>query len=203
MVSTVVPIHNLPYWYSELLQLMPSSHHLLSSCTNASLGPPSLPKSATLTQQPSKFMNRLIPTLTPSDDRLINTAYLLHPCMLVSQLSCMIPFTRFGSPLQWYVCYPRTATRYAPAIVLSTAAQDNTCMNAVSNLLTLSQMPQQLHHRLLPNPVSPCCSLHLPSLHNQHSLCLLHWQCLHLQSHRPQWFPPCQLSQRSTLCLHL
>ena len=31
---------------------MPSSHHLLSSCTNASLGLPSLPKSATLTQQP-------------------------------------------------------------------------------------------------------------------------------------------------------
>ena len=33
-------------------------------------------------QQPSKFMNGL----TPSDHRLINTANLLHPCILVSQL---------------------------------------------------------------------------------------------------------------------
>ena len=44
----------------------PSSHHLLSSPTNTSLGSPFLPKSATLTQQHSKFMNGLIPTLMPS-----------------------------------------------------------------------------------------------------------------------------------------
>ena len=105
---------------TELLQLMPSSHHLLSPCTNTSLGPPSLPKSATLNQQPSKFVNGMLPTLTPSDHRLINTANLLHPCMLVSQLPCMIPFTRFASPLQWYASYPRTATRCTPAMVLST-----------------------------------------------------------------------------------
>ena len=36
--------------YSELIQSTPSSHHLLSSCTNASLGPPCLPKSTTLAQ---------------------------------------------------------------------------------------------------------------------------------------------------------
>ena len=156
------------------LQLTPSSHHLLSSCSNASLGPPSLPKSTTLTQQPSKFMNRLLPALTPSDQRLINTANLLHPCMPVSQLPCTIPFIRLGSPLQWYMLYPRTATRYAPAMVLSTAAQDDTCMNAVSNLLTLSQMPQQPHCRLLPDPMSLCHSLHQPNLHNQHLLHLQH-----------------------------
>ena len=50
--------HSSPSWHSKLLQLVPSSHHLLSSCTNTSSGPPSLPKSATLTQQPSKFVNR-------------------------------------------------------------------------------------------------------------------------------------------------
>ena len=126
MLSTVVLIHSLPSWCSELLQLMPSSHHLLSSCTNTSLGPPSLPKSATLTQQPSKFMNGLLPAPTPSNHRQINTANLLHPCMLVSQLPCMIPFTRFGSLLQWYVSYLRTATRYTPAMVQSTTAHEMT-----------------------------------------------------------------------------
>ena len=164
---------------------------LPSSCTNTSLGPPFLPKSVTLTQQPSKFMNRLTPTLTPTDHRLINTANLLHPCMWVSQLPCTIPFARFGSPLQWYAYYIRTATRYAPGMVLFTTAQDNTHMNAVSSPLTLFQVPQQPHHRFL------------PSLHNQHSICLLHPQHLQLQSHRPQLSPPCQLSQRSPLHLCL
>ena len=200
-VSTAVPIHSSSSWHSELLQLMPSSHHLLSSCTNASLGLPSLPKSATLTQQPSKFTDGLLPTPTPSNHRLINTVNLLHPCMLVSQLPCLMLFARFGFPLQWYMSYPRTATRYAPAMVLFTATWDDTCMNTVSSLLTLLQMPQQLHCRLLPDPMSPCCSLHLPSLHNQHSLCLLHPQCLWLQRHRPHLFPPCQLSQGSPMCL--
>ena len=41
---------------------MPSSHHLLNSCTNTNLGLPFLPKSTTLTQQPLKFMNGLLPT---------------------------------------------------------------------------------------------------------------------------------------------
>ena len=59
MLSTVVPIHSSPSWHSELLQSIPSSHHLLSSCTNAYLELPSLPKSATLTWQPSTFMNGL------------------------------------------------------------------------------------------------------------------------------------------------
>ena len=59
MLSTVVLIHSLPSWCSKLLQSMPSSHHLLSSCTNASLGPPSLPKSTTLnpTSPPSSQMD--------------------------------------------------------------------------------------------------------------------------------------------------
>ena len=139
VLCTVVPICSLLSWHSELFQLMPSSHHLLSSCTNASLGPPFLPKSTTLTQQPSKFMNRWLPTPTPPNHGLINTANLLHPCMLVSQLSCMIPFTRFGSLLQWYMSYPRTATRYTSVMVLFTTAQDDTYMNAVSGLLALFQ----------------------------------------------------------------
>ena len=200
MLSTVVLIHSLPSWHSELLQLMLSSHHLLSSCTNITSGPPSLPKSATLTQQPSKFMNGLIHTLTPSDHRLINTANLLHPCMLVSQLPCTIPFARFGSLLQWYMSYPRTATRYAPVMVLSTAKQDETSVNAVSNLLTLFQMLQQPCHRCLPDPMSLCHSLHQPNLHKQ---CNQHLSHLQLQNHRPQLFLTDQLSQRSPLHLCL
>ena len=178
MPSTVVPICSYPPGTLKLLQLMPSSHHLLSSCTNSSLGPQFLPKSATLTQQPSKVMNRLLPSLTPSNHKLINTANLLHPYMLVSQLPCMTPFARFGSPLQWYTSYTRTATMYVPEMVLPTAAQDDTNVNTVSSLLTLFQMPQQPHHGLLPEPMSSCHSLHLPSLHSQCSLHLLHPQCL-------------------------
>ena len=109
----------LVLWATPVNAKLPSPAELL---TNTSLGPPSLPKSATLTQQPSKFTNGLLPFLTSSDHRLINTANLLHPCMLVSQLPCMITFRRFGSPLQWYMSYPRTATRNTPAMVLSTAA---------------------------------------------------------------------------------
>ena len=71
--STAVPIHSSPSWHSKLHQSMPSSHHLLSSCIITSLGPPFLPKSATLTQQPSKFVNGFIPTPMPSRHRQINT----------------------------------------------------------------------------------------------------------------------------------
>ena len=178
ILSTAVPIHTLPSWCSELHQLMPSFHHLLSSCTNTSLGPSILPKSATLTQQPSKFVNGLIPAPMPPRHRWINTANLLHPCMLVSPLPCMTPFARFGSPLQWYASYPRTTTKYAPVMVWSTATQDDTYMNAVSSKLTLFQTPQQPHCKLLPDLTSLHHSLHLPSLHNQHNLCQLHPQCL-------------------------
>ena len=178
VLSTVVVIHNLPSWHSKLLQLMPSSHHLLSSCTNANLELPSLPKSATLTQQPSKFMSELLPFLTPLYHRQINTANLLHPCLLVSQLPCTIPFARFGSPLQWYMSYPRRATRYIPVMILFTTTQGNTCMNAVSNPPTLFQMQQQPCHRCLLDPMSLCHSLHQPNPHNQHSPHLLHPQHL-------------------------
>ena len=176
VLSTVALIHNTPSWCSELLQSMPSSHHLLSSCTNTSLGPPSLLKFTTLTQQPSKFMKGLLPALTPSDHRLINTANLLHPCMLVSKLPCMILFARFGSLLQWYMSYPRTTTRYTPAMVLSTTTLDDTCMNTMSNLLTLFQIPQQPHCRHLPDPMSLYHSLN-SNLHNQCNLHLSHIRC--------------------------
>ena len=203
VLSTVVQIHSSPSWHCELHQSTPSSDHLLSSCTYASLGPPFLPKSITLTQQPSKFMNRLIPALTPSDHKLINTANLLHTLYAGQPVAMYVPFTRFGSPLQCYGHYLRIATRYAPAMVLFTAIRDDTYMNAVLNLLTLFQTPQQLHCRLMPGPTSLCHSLHQPSLHSQCNLCLLHLQCLQLQSHRPQLSPPCQLSQRLPLHLHL
>ena len=183
MLGTVVLICSSPSWCSELLQSMPSSNYLLSSCTNASLGPPFLPKSTTVTQQPSRFMKGLISTPMPSRHRLINTAKLLHPCMLVSQLPCMTPCAKFGSLLQWYVSYPRTATRYAPVMVLFTAAWDDTYLNAVSSPLTLFPTPQEPHCRLLPDLMSLHHSLHLPSLHNWCSLHLFHPQSLWLWCH--------------------
>ena len=201
MLSTALPLHSLPSWCSELLQVRPSSHHLLSSCTNTSSEPPFLPKSAALTQQPPKFANRLLPTLMPPNHRQTITANLLDPCMLVSQLPCMTPFARLGSLLQWYESYPRTATRYAPAIVLSITTQDDTYMNVVSSLPTLFQMSQQPQCRLLPDLMSLHHSLHPPSLHNWCNLQLQHPQYLQLPRHQPQLFPPCQLSQR--LPLHL
>ena len=70
--------------------------------------------------------------------------------------------------------YPRTATKYAPAMVWSTAAWDDTYVNVVSNQLTLFQTPQQPHCRLPPDLTSLYHSLHPPSLHKQCSLCKLH-----------------------------
>ena len=118
---------------------LPSPAELLYQCQLRTTIPA---KSTTPTQQPSKFANGLIPTLMPSRHRQISTANLLHPCMLVRKLPCMMPFARFGSLLWWYVSYPRTATRYAPAMVLFTITQDDTSMNEVSSPLTPSQRPQ-------------------------------------------------------------
>ena len=98
VLSTVVLICNSPSWHSELLQSMPSSPHLLNSCTNTSLGPSSLPKCATLMQQPSKFVNRLTPVPMPSDHRLINTANHLHPCVLVSAVAMYDNFCKIWVP---------------------------------------------------------------------------------------------------------
>ena len=83
--------------------------------------------------------------------------------MLVSPLSCMAPFVRFGSPLQWYTSYPRAVTKHTPAMIWSTAVRDDTYVNVVSSQLTLFQTPQQPHCRLLPDLTSLHHSLHLPS----------------------------------------
>ena len=93
VLSTAVPICSSPSWCSELPLLMPSSPHLLSSCTNASLGPLSLPKSATLTQKPSKFTNELLPILTPPNHRLINTAMYdtLYKIWVPVTVVCVLP----------------------------------------------------------------------------------------------------------------
>ena len=63
--------------------------------------------------------------------------------------------------------------------------------------LTPPQMSQQPHCRLLPDLTFLHHCLHLPSLHNCNSLCLMHLQWLQLQNHRHQ------LSLKSPLCLHL
>ena len=89
---------------------MPSSHHQLSSCTNARLGPPFLPESATLTLQPSRFVNELMHAPMPPSHRQTYNANLLHPCMPATPLWCMTPFARSGSLPLWYVSCQKTAT---------------------------------------------------------------------------------------------
>ena len=178
---------------------MPSSHHLLSSCTNARLGPPFLPESATPTWQPSRFMNELMPTLMPPSHRQTNNANSLHPCMLVSPLWCMTPSIRSGSLLLWYMSCQKTVIKCTPVTAWSTTAWDNTFVNIVSSPLTLPQMSHQPHCRLLPDLTFLSHHLHLSSLHNCCSLHPLHPQHLWLQKHRHQLSPklPC------TCALHL
>ena len=197
MLSTAVPTHSLPFWCSKLHPLMPSSHHLLSSCTDARFGPPFLPEFATQTQQPTKFVNMLMLTLMPPSHRQTNDANPLHPCMPASLLWCMTPSTRSGSLPLWKVSCQKTATKCAPTMAWSTAAWNYTFVNAVSNPLTLPPMSQQPHYRLLPDPAFLQQCLHPPSLHNCHSIQLLHLQWLQLQNHRHQ------LSLKSPLCLCL
>ena len=141
--------HSLPFWCSKLHPFIPSSYHLLNSCTNARLGPPFLPEFTTLTQQPSRFMNKLIPAPMPPSHRQTNDANLLHPCMLASQLRCMTPSTRSGFLPLCYMSCQKTATKCALVMAWSTATQDDTFMNVVSSPLTLPQMSQQPHCRLL------------------------------------------------------
>ena len=121
VLSTVALNHSSPFWHSELHPSMPSSHHLLSSCTNARLGPPFLPESATLTWQPSRFMNKLMPAPMPPSHRQTNDANLLHPCMLASPLQCMTPSVRSGSLPLWYVSCQKTATKHTPVMAWSSA----------------------------------------------------------------------------------
>ena len=174
-----------------------NSHHLLSSCTNARSGPPFLPEFATLIQQHSRFVNELMPAPMPPSHRQTNDANPLHPCTLANPLWCTTLSIRSGSLPLWYVSCQKTATKCAPVMVWSTTVQDDTSMNIVSSPLTLPQMSHQPHCRLLPDLAFLQHCLHLPSLHNCCSLCLLHPQHLWLQNHRHQ------LSLKSPLCLHL
>ena len=121
-LSTVVLTPSLPFWCSELDPLMPSSYNLLSSCTNARFGPPFLPELATLIQQPSRFVNKLMPSLMPPSHRQTNAADLLHPFMLASLLQCMTPPIRSGSLPLWHMSCQKTATKCAPVMVWSTTA---------------------------------------------------------------------------------
>ena len=115
MLSTVALTHSLPFWQSELHPSMPSSHHLLRTCTNPRFRPPFLPESATLTQQSSRFMNKLMPTWMPPSHRQTNDANLLHPYMPASPLWHMTPSIRSGCLPLWYVSCQKTATKCASA----------------------------------------------------------------------------------------
>ena len=137
VLSTVAPTHSLPFWFSKLHSLMPSSHHLQSSCADARLGPPFLPEFATLILQPSRFANKLMPAQMPPSHRQTNDANLLHPCMSASPLWCTTPTIRSGSLPLWYASCWKTATKCTPLMAWSTTARDDTFMNAVSSPLTL------------------------------------------------------------------
>ena len=157
---------------------MPSSHCLLSSCTNARLGPPFLPKFATLTQQPSRFVNELMPALMPPSHRQANDANLLHHCMPVSHLQCMTPSARSGFLQLWYMSCQKTTTKCAPVMVWSTATQDDTFMNIASSPLTLPQMSQQPHCRILQTShfcatacINQACTTAAASTHCTHNDC--------------------------------
>ena len=197
MLSTMALTHSLPFWCSELHPLIPSSHHLLSSCTNARLGSPFLQEYATLAWQPSRLVNKLMPTLMHPSHRQTNDANPLHPCMPASPLQCMIPSVRSGSLSLWYVSCQKTATKCPPVMAWPTAAQDDTFVNTVSSPLSLLQMSHQPHCRLLPDLAFLHHCLHPSSLHNCCSLHPLHLQHLQLQNLRHQ------LSLKSPLCLHL
>ena len=178
VLSTAVPTHSLPFWHSQLYPSMPSSCHLLSSCTNARLGPPFLSESTTPTQQPSRFVNKLMPAPMLSSHRQTNDANLLHPCMPASPLQCMTPSITSGSLPLWYVSCQKTATKCAPLMAWSTATRDDTFVNTVSNPLTLPQLSQEPLCRLLLDLAFLHHCLHLPSLQNCCSLHLLHPQHL-------------------------
>ena len=199
MLSTVALTCSSPFWCSELHPSMPSSHYPLSSCTNARLGPPFLQKFATLIQQPPRFMNKLMPAPMPPSHRQTNDANPMHSCMLASLLQCMTPSIRSGFLPLWYMSCQKTATKCTPVMAWSTTVWDDTSVNAVSSPLTLPQMSQQPHYRLLPDLTFLHHCLHLPSLYNCHSLCLLYLQYLQLQNHRH----PLSLMSPLCLCLHL
>ena len=178
VLSSVALTHSLPFWCSKLHPSMPSSHHLVSYCTDARFGPPFLPEFATLIQQPSKFVNELTPALMPPSHRQTNDANPLHSCMPARLLQCMTPSIISGSLPLWHMSCQKTATKCAPVMAWCNAELDDTSMNAVSNPLTLPQMSQQPLCRLLPDLTFLHHCLDLPSLHNCCSLCLLHMQCL-------------------------
>ena len=119
-LSTVALTHSSPFWCSELHPLMPSSHHLLSSCTNARVGPPFLPEFATPIWLPSRFVNELIPTPMPPSHRQTNDANPLHPCMPASPLQCTTHSKGSGSLPLWYSSCQKTGTKCAPVMAWST-----------------------------------------------------------------------------------
>ena len=202
VLSTAVPIHSLPFWHSELLQLMSSSHCLLSSCTNASLGSPFLPKSANtdpaapqvckqidtcsnaFKAQVDKHCKSLAPLYAGQPVAMYDT---LHKIWIPATVVCILPKGSYQVHTSYGTIYH--CMRQTPVWMQCQAH------------LTLSQIPQQPHCRLLPDLTSLCHSLHPLGLHSPCYPCLLYLQCQWLWSHRPQLFLPCQLSQR--LPLHL
>ena len=94
--NTVVLIHILPYWHSELHPSMPSFHLQQSCCTNTSSEQPIPPRYAIMTHQPSKSVSRSTHTLKLLNHKLTNAAKHFGHCILVNQLQHMTPSIGFG-----------------------------------------------------------------------------------------------------------
>ena len=159
MLSTMVLTTSLPFWCSELHPLMPSSCHLLSSYTNARLGPPFLPEFATLIWLPCRFVNELMTAPMPPSHRQTNDANPLHPCMLGSLLWCTTPSVRSGSLPLWYVScmrwYPHEQSIIKPTdttLNVTTATLQAPTRPHISATLHAPAKPAQL---LQPPPVAP------------------------------------------------
>ena len=200
MLCTVVLTHSSPFWCSELHPLMPSSCHLQSSFTNARLGPPFLPEFTTLIQWPSKFMGMNWCTHSDASKsqadqwcKSLAPMYAGQPVVMYDILC-----TGSGSLPLWYVSCQKTATKCAPVKAGGLMPYEMTpSWMQCQTHWALPQLSHQPHHRLLLDCAFLCHCLHLPSLHNYCSLCLLHLQHLWLQNHIHQ------LSLKSPLCLCL
>ena len=140
---------------------------------------------------PLDFVNELMPNPMPPSHRQTNKVNLLHPCMPASLLWCITPPKRSGSLPLWYMSCWKMATKCTPVMAWSTTAWDDTFVNAVSSPLTLPQLSQQPHQRLLPDLTLLHHCLHPSGLHNCCSLHQLNPQCLQLQNHRHQLSQSC------------
>ena len=135
----------LALWATPIDTKLPSPAELLYQCRLRTTIPSKICNSDPSAPQVHEQIDTCSESAKAQAD---NVAKHLHHCMLVNQLQCTTPSERFGFLPLWYVSIPRTAIKYAPAMVPHAATYGGTSVNAVSKQLTLSQVAQLPHHRL-------------------------------------------------------